>query len=130
MWRKLSDGNKKTYVTEYRNAKQKYDKFLENIYGAEPLTYKSTEKTNKFSLVRLRGVFGLAKKVKPIDKEIYPGLVKVLVLYLQLQEAFLKDLGKAAIKTLKNDEKRILDTEALIKTVEDTEKFSAIASIY
>ena len=79
MWRKLSDGNKKTYVTEYRNAKQKYDKFLENIYGAEPLTYKSTEKTNKFSLVRLRGVFGLAKEVKPIDKEIYPGLVKVLV---------------------------------------------------
>ena len=78
-WKKLSDGKKKKYLDQYRTAKEKYDKFLQDVYGAEPLTYRPTGRTIEFSMTRVRAILGLKPAIKPMSKGLYPALVKVLV---------------------------------------------------
>ena len=92
MWQKLPNAKKRKYADEYRSEKARYDKYLKTIYGDEPLTYKNPGKANSFSIIRIRGILGLSKEIKPVDKEVYPGIAKVLVTY------FYKLLGSIFFK--------------------------------
>lgn len=84
LWNNLTKSKKQKYMDEYKAAKEKYDKFLEEIYGPEPLTYhRPNDKPIGFKPTRIRGVLGLNKEIKPMDKKLYPGLVKLLVTSLR-----------------------------------------------
>ncbi len=81
-WQKLSESQKKKYQAEYKAAKEKFDKFLQEVYGNEPLTYRPEGKPIEFSLPRVRAILGQKPGIKPMAKGLYPGLVKALVRFL------------------------------------------------
>ena len=83
VWQKLTDNKKKNYVKSYQEAKDRYDKYLESIYGPEPLTYKPTDKPVEFTQVRIRSVLGSKKEIMAMNNNIYPGLIKVMVDYIR-----------------------------------------------
>ena len=79
-WNKMTEAQKKKYIDEYKEAKTKYSKFIEEIYGSDPLTLKPSGKPIEFSIARMRGILGQSSSIKPMAKGLYPGLVKVLVI--------------------------------------------------
>ena len=79
-WKKLPESQKKKYIKEYKDAKEKYEKLLTEVYGVDPMSFKSSSKPNEFSITRVRAALGLKSMIKPMAKELYPGLVKVLVI--------------------------------------------------
>lgn len=81
LWQKLPTAKRNKYLERYRQDKSKYEKYLKSVYGDEPLTYRHPGKSAGFSILRIRGVLGLSKEVKPVDTQVYPGIVKVLVVH-------------------------------------------------
>ena len=79
LWQSLSKSKKTKYLDAYKNEKKKYDKYLEGVYGTESLTYQSKEKIKDFSLVNIRAILGQKSDIKPLSKEAYPMLIKLLV---------------------------------------------------
>eukprot|EP00826_Nyctotherus_ovalis_P054181 TRINITY_DN7084_c0_g1_i2.p1 TRINITY_DN7084_c0_g1~~TRINITY_DN7084_c0_g1_i2.p1 ORF type:complete len:150 (-),score=18.17 TRINITY_DN7084_c0_g1_i2:349-798(-) len=80
LWQKLPTAKKNKYLERYRQDKSRYEKYLKTIYGDEPLTYKYPGKSTGFSILRVRGILGLSKEIKPLDSQVYPGIIKILVL--------------------------------------------------
>ena len=79
-WAALSEAEKKPYVDAYKKAKEKFDKYLEEVEGIAPKSAsKKKEKATCFNAARIRAVCGKDKDVKTMDHKIYKALGKVLV---------------------------------------------------
>jgi len=79
-WRSLSDHERKPYVDEYRKAKEKFDKYLEEVEGISAKSpRRKTEKPNCFKSARIRAICGQKKEVLQMNQNVYKGIGKVLV---------------------------------------------------
>ena len=80
-WKALSESQKKPYVDAYKKAKDKYDKYLEEVEGIAPRSSsKKVEKPTCFRTGRIRAVCGHRKDIKQMSQQTYSALGRVLVL--------------------------------------------------
>jgi len=80
-WKALSDSEKKPYLDAYKKAKEKYDKYMEEVEGipAGKSSSKKKEKPTSFKTSRIRAVCGKSKNVKGMSQNAYKGLGRVIV---------------------------------------------------
>lgn len=79
-WRGLKKAEKDKYVKEYKEAKEKYDKYVQDVYGADAMTYKPEPgKVSGYAISRIRAAVGQRTSVKAMPKSFYPALARVLV---------------------------------------------------
>lgn len=81
-WKALSDSQKKPYLDAYKKAKEKYDKYLEEVEGipAKSST-KKKEKPTCFKTARIRAVCGRGKNIMQMTQSVYKGIGRVLVIF-------------------------------------------------
>ncbi len=114
-WNDMSDSEKKPYVEEYRDARAKYDQYLEEVEGIPPRTSsRKKEKSSGYSISRMRVVAGKAEGAKEMSQECYKGLAKVV-------EAFMAKLGGAIADDMKAQDRRVLTVDGLTKVLERKE---------
>ncbi len=78
-WAGLSSAEKKVYEDAYKKAKEKYDKYLEEVEGIAPQSSKKTEKPTHFNVARVRAVCTHAPSSLQMPHAIYRALGNVLV---------------------------------------------------
>lgn len=79
-WKALSESQKKPYIDAYKKAKEKYEKYLEEVEGIPPRSSsKKAEKPTAFRTSRIRAVCGHSKEVKQMSQPTYKALGRVVV---------------------------------------------------
>jgi hypothetical protein len=79
-WRELSESQKAPYVDEYKKAKEKYDRYLEEVEGIAPRSSsKKKEKPTSFRTSRIRAVCGHDSEIKSTSDKVYKALGRVVV---------------------------------------------------
>ena len=78
-WAALSSAEKKPYQDAYKKAKEKYDKYLEDVEGIGPRSTKKAEKPTAFNTSRIRAVCGKSKDIKQMPQAVYRALGRVVV---------------------------------------------------
>jgi len=79
-WGALSESQKKPFLDAYKKAKEKYDKYLEDVEGIVPRTSsKKKEKPTSYKISRIRAVCGKNKEVKQMNHQTYKALGRVVV---------------------------------------------------
>ena len=79
-WKALTEAEKKPYTDAYKKAKEKYDKYLEEVEGIPAKSSaKKAEKPTCFKTSRIRAVCGKSKDVKQMSQAVYKGLGRVIV---------------------------------------------------
>ena len=87
-WASLSESQKKPYTEQYKKAKEKYDKYLEETEGIVPGTSsKKKEKPTSYKTSRIRALCGKEKEVKEMSNTIYKALGKVTVRKTQIKRS-------------------------------------------
>lgn len=80
-WKKLKEPEKNKYFEEYHKAKERYDKYVQEVYGVDIGAYKSgANKKHGYSTARIRAILGREPDLKPMKREAYPALTKLRVL--------------------------------------------------
>ena len=77
-WKRLSPEERENYTKQYEDSKKKYDEYLKEVYG-DNVAKGHKKEANKFKLFRIRAVLGANSNIKPVNREVYSGLMKVLV---------------------------------------------------
>ena len=78
-WKSMSDSEKKPFTDEYKKAKEKYDKYLEDQGLSTKSSSKKAEKPTCFKTSKIRAVCSHGDHVKQMDASVYKGFGKVLV---------------------------------------------------
>eukprot|EP00826_Nyctotherus_ovalis_P053913 TRINITY_DN7037_c0_g5_i1.p2 TRINITY_DN7037_c0_g5~~TRINITY_DN7037_c0_g5_i1.p2 ORF type:complete len:153 (-),score=14.16 TRINITY_DN7037_c0_g5_i1:157-615(-) len=80
-WRNLSQDDRTHFSNRFRSDKQKYLKYLGSVYGEKIImSYTENKKhSHKYKLTRMRAILGECPNIKPMDKEVYKGMSRVLV---------------------------------------------------
>ncbi len=82
-WRELTEEQKSPYINSYKDAKQKYDKYLEEVEGIAPASSsKKKEKPTSFRTTRIRAVCGGQTEGKSLTNEGYRALGRVVVSFV------------------------------------------------
>ena len=106
-WRELDDGKRKPYLDAYKKAKEKYDKYLEEVEGIAPRTSsKKKERPTAYRTARVRAVCDKSKVMLGMAPATYKALGRVV-------EAFVEHLGKASNDGMKSEERRRVTVEIL-----------------
>eukprot|EP00831_Metopus_contortus_P028094 TRINITY_DN23445_c0_g1_i1.p1 TRINITY_DN23445_c0_g1~~TRINITY_DN23445_c0_g1_i1.p1 ORF type:complete len:150 (-),score=23.91 TRINITY_DN23445_c0_g1_i1:119-568(-) len=107
-WQNLTEEKKSRYVSEYEEARKKFEKYVEGELGFSLQTQRVREgRPTSIPTSRIRAVLGRDPKILPMEKELYSGVEKVI-------EAFLKDFGSATVDQLVKGEKRIVKVETVV----------------
>ena len=115
-WNELSEKEKAPFVNEYKAAKAKYDKYLEEVEGIAPRSSsKKNEKPTCFSSSRIRAVCGRKPGIKEMSGATTKALGKVL-------EKFMHDLGRTAFDEMKSSDKKTVTVEVLVSALEGSKK--------
>jgi len=78
LWAELSEEKKKPFVEKSKQAKEVYDKYMEEVVGVQP---KKGGKPNCFNALKVRAICTSEKGMKPAENmQVYKGLAKVMVL--------------------------------------------------
>lgn len=79
-WKKLKAGDKEKYIKKYKEAKDRYDEHIHDLYGVDIKTYQPpTTKEPGYPTTRVRAVIGQDPEIRPMKRGTYPALKKVLV---------------------------------------------------
>ena len=120
-WRSMSDKEKQPFIDAYKEAREKYDQYLEDQGIPPKSSSKRKEKPTKYRSVKIRAICGKSKDAKAAEPKVYKGLAK-------LAEAFIMDLGKAVEEEMKSEERRTVTVDLMAKALEGA-KFGFLNSM-
>ena len=120
-WRSMSDKEKQPYLDAYKEAREKYDQYLEDQGIPLRTSSRKKEKPTKYRAVRIRALCGKSKEAKGAEPKVYKGLAKIA-------EAFIMDLGKAVEEEMKSEERRTVTVDVMAKALEGA-KFGFLNSM-
>eukprot|EP00826_Nyctotherus_ovalis_P018326 TRINITY_DN15475_c0_g1_i10.p2 TRINITY_DN15475_c0_g1~~TRINITY_DN15475_c0_g1_i10.p2 ORF type:complete len:120 (+),score=45.91 TRINITY_DN15475_c0_g1_i10:154-513(+) len=80
-WRKLTNSEKQPYIDQYKEAKAKFDKYLEDEGIGAKSSGRKKVKPKCFKTGRIRSICGIIKEIMPMSQNIYKGIGKALVLF-------------------------------------------------
>jgi hypothetical protein len=122
-WKELDEKEKAVFENEYKTAKEKYDKYLEEVEGIAPKSSsKKNEKPTCFNASRIRAVCGKKKEIKEMSGQTSKALGRVL-------ERFMRDLGKSSSDEMKATDKKTVTVEVLLAAIDTSKKCAFLKSM-